>query len=177
MFTLPNLVTFFRLVLIPAILYLSATDRTEGLIAAALLFALAAASDWLDGYLARRLGARSRLGMLMDPLVDKAMILGVLIVFAGRNLLPWWLVLLNVFRESVVTVIRYRASSGRQPVGANWMGKTKFCVQVGVLELAYLHLILTSRGGGLIGGAETVFWLVLGVTVVSYLFALSLIHI
>jgi len=173
---LPNAVTLLRLGCVPVIVWLTYSRAPAGLAVAAGLFALAVASDWLDGYLARRLTMRTAFGTLMDPLVDKVLILSVLFVFADRGLIPLWLVLLNMLRELAVTAVRSRASCAAGAVGANRMGKTKFCLQAGFIGLAYAHLMLGSAGRPMPGGRALLFWCLLAVTAVSYAFLARFIH-
>jgi CDP-diacylglycerol--glycerol-3-phosphate 3-phosphatidyltransferase len=143
---LPNAITFLRLVLVPIVYLLSFATTPACLWAAGGVFGLAAASDWLDGYLARRLDVRSRLGTLLDPVVDKVLILTVLFVFAERGLWPLWLVLLNMLREFAVSAVRHAATTERRVVGANWMGKTKFCLQTAVVAMGYVALLARAYG-------------------------------
>ena len=171
--TIPNIITTLRLVCVPFVIWLSYSTGTRGLAAAAGLFTFAAVTDWLDGYLARRSGAVSAFGTLMDPLVDKALILGVLFVFSDRDLLPLWLILLSMFRELLVTALRHSVSSPGRAVGANWTGKAKLCTQVVVVEIVYLHLLLGSVGGRLPGGVSLLFWAAVAMTLLSYLSLLS----
>lgn len=163
---LPNVITLLRLGCVPVIVWLTYRRDPAGLAVGAGLFALAVASDWLDGFLARRLRMRSAFGTLMDPLVDKVLILSLLFVFADRGLIPLWLVLLNMLRELAVTSVRSRASSRAGAVGANRMGKTKFCLQAGFIGLAYVHLMLESAGRPMPGGKPLLFWGLLAVTAV-----------
>jgi CDP-diacylglycerol--glycerol-3-phosphate 3-phosphatidyltransferase len=171
--TVPNLITAARLALLPFILWLTCSRSGLAIASAATLFAVAAASDWADGYLARRLREATRFGTLLDPIVDKIMFLSTLFVFSARGLVPLWIAALNLLRESVITGLRHRLSWGRAAVGANWMGKLKFVLQVGLAELVYLHLLLQSLGSGLPGGTRTLFWCALAVTVLSYAFLVS----
>jgi CDP-diacylglycerol--glycerol-3-phosphate 3-phosphatidyltransferase len=168
--TIPNLITAFRLVLLPLILWLTYATEPGPIAWAAGLFALAASSDWLDGYLARRLNMASRLGALMDPLVDKLMVLSILFAFVDLGLLPLWIVLVNMYREFVVTGLRHALSTRQATVGANWMGKTKYALQVALIELIYVQIFLESRGGGLPGGRGVLLWSALAVTVISFAF-------
>lgn len=168
MLTSPNTITLLRLAAVPFIAFFSCRSGILGPALGSGLFAAAAASDWLDGHLARVTGAQSRLGAVLDPLVDKAMVLTVLFVFWDLGLLPLWLVLLNLLREAMVTVLRYARSTPQAVVGANWMGKAKFCLQVAVIEAAYLHVLLSRLGKAFPWGDEVVFWALLAVTVVSF---------
>jgi len=168
--TAANIVTLIRLALIPFILWLSYARSLSGIITAAALFALAGASDWLDGFLARRLSAVSSFGKLLDPLVDKMLILGALFVFTRLGLIPDWIFLLNLARELVVTGARHHLSTPGHAVGANWMGKTKFCLQIVVVSLAYLHLIFQAAGRPLPAGEHLVLGSAVLMTAISCLF-------
>lgn len=97
------------------------------------LFVLVAATDALDGYLARHHGQVSAFGRIADPFVDKILILGVMIFMAvmpwSRKYIPAWLVVLVLSRELLVTGLRgYVESIGRE-FPADWFGKTKMIVQ------------------------------------------------
>jgi len=173
--SLPNAITLARLLFVPVIVWLTYSPDTGRVVLAGSLFAMAVASDWLDGYLARRLDVRSAFGTLLDPLVDKVLVLCLLCVFADRGLVPMWLALLNMAREFAVTAVRHTASSRSQIVGANWMGKLKFCLQGGFIALAYLHLAVESAGGSIPGGTRLLFWSLLCVTAASYAFLLRFI--
>ena len=95
-FTLPNLISFIRLLMIPVFLVLLFNDLN---LAATLLFAIAASTDWVDGQVARRTNQVSRLGQLLDPAVDRLlMIAGVAgLFFVGR--LPLWIILFVLIRD------------------------------------------------------------------------------
>jgi CDP-diacylglycerol--glycerol-3-phosphate 3-phosphatidyltransferase len=165
--TLPNAITIARLALVPFLVALT-YGRSPLTVAAALaLFLLATISDWLDGCLARRLNARSRFGTLVDPLVDKVLILSVLFVFADLELLPMWLVLLAMFREFVVSAVRHAASGEGRVVGANWMGKAKFVGQSALVCLGYAILIATSAGREPGHAPAVLFWSFLALTAMS----------
>jgi cardiolipin synthase len=99
--TLPNALTFARLLAVPVVLGLLAVGSEAW---AATLFVAAALTDFLDGRLARRRGGASRLGALLDPLADRLMISGVAVVLAVKGLLPALLVALLVGRDAVALV-------------------------------------------------------------------------
>jgi cardiolipin synthase len=96
---LPNLVTILRLALAPVVIWLI-LDRRFGL--ALSLFAVAGASDALDGYLARRLGAASRFGALADPLADKLLLSCSFPALSGVGLIPWWLTAVVIGRDVLI---------------------------------------------------------------------------
>ncbi|MEW6446121.1 MAG: CDP-alcohol phosphatidyltransferase family protein [Pseudomonadota bacterium] len=96
---IPNLITLARMALIPWIALALAEGRYAE---ATVLFALAAASDGVDGLLARRFGWQTRLGAILDPLADKAMILAAVIALAVGGLLPVWLLGLLLLRDLLI---------------------------------------------------------------------------
>jgi CDP-diacylglycerol--glycerol-3-phosphate 3-phosphatidyltransferase len=157
---------------VPFIVWLSYGSQPSAIAGAGALFGVAALSDWLDGYVARRRGCTTAFGALLDPLVDKVLMLALLFTFADRGLLPMWLPLLNMAREFLVSGLRQGLSTHEQVIGANWMGKTKYVLQVGVVGLCYAHLLLQGLGRRLPGGLALLFWAALGMTAVSYAFLL-----
>jgi cardiolipin synthase len=98
-FTLPNFISFIRLLMIPIFLVLLFNDLN---LAATLLFAIAASTDWVDGQIARKTNQVSRLGQLLDPAVDRLlMIAGVAgLFFVGR--LPLWIILFVLIRDLIL---------------------------------------------------------------------------
>jgi CDP-diacylglycerol--glycerol-3-phosphate 3-phosphatidyltransferase len=169
---LPNIITLLRLPAIALIVWLSYRTDTRGLAMAAGLFTLCAVSDWLDGFLARRYGTGTPFGTLTDPLVDKLLILSIMFIFADLRMVPLWVVLLNMFRELLVTAVRHGASSRARVIGANWMGKVKFVLQVLLVELGFAYLLLGSARKSMPGGRALLFWAALAVTAVSFFFLL-----
>src|SRR5207344_527227 len=109
--TLPNLLSLFRILIIPLLVYLlTFPDRRSALWSAA-LFVVAAITDYFDGYFARRNKSVSDLGKILDPLADKLMVIAVLIMLTaidrpGEPSVPAWLVVVIITRETAVTVIR-----------------------------------------------------------------------
>lgn len=93
---LPNLITGLRLILVPPVVWLLLEGRYPE---AFVLFAIAGGSDLVDGFLARRFNWTSRLGSILDPLADKSLVVGTLLVLGWRGELPLWLVSLAVGRD------------------------------------------------------------------------------
>ena len=92
---LPNLITFGRLLTVPITVYLL---MQSAFLSAFILFLVAGASDALDGYLAKRNNQTTELGTILDPLADKALLVGVYVTLGLQGSLPSWLVVLVVFR-------------------------------------------------------------------------------
>lgn len=102
-FTVPNLLSMARLLGVPLFLWLILVPEADGW--AVLLLLVAGATDWLDGYLARKWNQISRLGQLLDPIADRLYILATLIGLLLRGIIPWWLVVLLVSRDIVMAIV------------------------------------------------------------------------
>ena len=98
--TLPNVISFSRILLIPVFVPLLLRPGTE--VAGLLVLGIASASDWVDGYVARRTGRVSELGKLLDPTADRLVIAAGLIALAARGALPLWAALLILLRDLTV---------------------------------------------------------------------------
>ncbi|NJN46292.1 MAG: CDP-alcohol phosphatidyltransferase family protein [Candidatus Competibacteraceae bacterium] len=96
---IPNLITAARILLVPPILWLLLQERYSTVL---LLFLLAGASDGLDGYLAKRFGWSTYLGSILDPLADKLLLMGAIVVLGWQGNLPVWLVVLVILRDVVI---------------------------------------------------------------------------
>jgi len=149
---LPNLITASRLLLTALLAILLMFEQKTGMaFLCCLLFTIAAASDWVDGYLARRFKAVTTLGKLMDPLADKLLVATALIMLIPLGRLPAWVALVIVSRELMVTGLRGLASSSGIVVSASGLGKIKSTLQyiglgtlifpLGLLPIPYLHHI------------------------------------
>jgi CDP-diacylglycerol--glycerol-3-phosphate 3-phosphatidyltransferase len=139
---LPNLLTFFRILVIPLlVVLLRMPGRRESIIAAAMFF-LACWSDFLDGYLARRRGIITPLGKLLDPLADKLIVMAALVMLAASPREPRvaaWMVVLIVGRELAVTGLRAIAVSEGIVLAADELGKYKMIFQMLALNGLLLH--------------------------------------
>jgi cardiolipin synthase len=121
--TLPNLVCYIRLAAIPVFLYLGLDSGDGRSAAAATLFWLIAAGDYLDGFLARVTGQYSRLGALLDPLVDRLTILAGAIVCWHFELLPRWALALLVVREAAMLGLAQYGLRHGVELRVNWPGR------------------------------------------------------
>jgi CDP-diacylglycerol--glycerol-3-phosphate 3-phosphatidyltransferase len=141
--TLPNLLTLFRIAVIPAMVYLLTDPGRLAAAGAAALFFLAALSDFFDGYLARRHGITTTLGQYLDPLADKLIVAAALIMLAAMPdrlpRVPAWMVVVIVGRELAVTGLRAIASSEGVTLGAEELGKYKMIFQMFALHGLLIH--------------------------------------
>lgn len=175
---LPNCLTIGRLVLAVVLFVLLAFGYlATGLV----IFVIAASTDWLDGYLARKRGETTTLGRILDPFVDKVVVIGafIFLLLEEESGLAPWMVTVVVARELLVTGLRSYLEGESVAFGADWMGKVKMtlqCVAIGCI-LFYLGIAkgettLFNQWADKVqtfgGWAKTVsIWLAVGVTVVS----------
>lgn len=141
-YTLPNLLTLFRIALVPVFLLLFFAPVSWAREGCAAIFALAAVTDWLDGYLARRMGLVSPIGAFLDPVADKLMVAAALILLVQSDPTPWLAVpaIVIVGREITVSALReWMAELGaRAQVAVSMVGKFKTAAQmVAVILLLY----------------------------------------
>ncbi len=125
---LPNTISVLRLGVVPVLLLLPFASGRSGSQTTAWLFILAALSDLLDGWLARRGQQVTHIGKLLDPLADKLVISTALIVLVAMGRIPlWgtWMAVVIVGRELAVTGLRGIASAGGRVMAASWLGKVK----------------------------------------------------
>ena len=125
--TVPNVLTFFRLALVPVFLWLVVTGEDGP---ALLVLVFSSATDFLDGYLARRLRQVSRLGQLLDPAADRLYIFAALIGLCWREVIPWWLFFVIVGRDVMLAVLGIiLANHGFGPLPVHHLGKAAtFCL-------------------------------------------------
>ena len=128
--TLPTKLTCLRLVLTFIVMALLFVAGAAAKALALGLFLLAAATDWLDGLLARRWGQISPLGALLDPIADKVLVLGLFLAFVQLRVIPAWMVLIILLRELVITGVRLVAASRHVVLSADREGKHKTVSQM-----------------------------------------------
>ncbi|MEM9978975.1 MAG: CDP-diacylglycerol--glycerol-3-phosphate 3-phosphatidyltransferase [Cyanobacteria bacterium P01_D01_bin.2] len=157
---LPTWITVSRLVAIPVVFWLLATPTDSHRWWAMAVFLVAACTDWLDGYLARRLNQVTDLGKFLDPLVDKLLVLAPLMVLVQLGPIPAWGVFLILARE--LTIAGWRVNPQLQPTvtGANLWGKAKTVVQISAIAtlLAPLPQSYTTVSLGLFWFAVLLTW-------------------
>ena len=150
--------TVARICSAPIIVVLYVVDFAHHDYWATALFAVAMATDWLDGRLARRSGRTSALGSLLDPIADKVLVLAVLIVLVDRGVFPGWMVAAIVAREFLVSGLRLAALERGVVLHARDLGKLK----------TWSQAVAAGLGGLAVAGAfdESVAWWALLVSLV-----------
>ncbi len=134
--TWANLVTMIRLLGLPLFMWLVLGPEEHGL--ALIVLVIVGGTDWVDGYLARKLDQVSHLGVALDPIVDRLMIVVVSITFALAVVAPWWLVSTIVVPDlslAIVAMVRFRGNPG---IPASLLGKTRTALLMVGLPLMFI---------------------------------------
>lgn len=142
MAALPNLLTLFRILLIPLVVVLLLEPGRTAALAAAAAFLVACISDFLDGYIARRHHIITTLGKFLDPLADKLLVMAALTMLAAmprEPVVPAWLVVVLVGRELAVTGLRAIAAGEGVVMAAEPLGKYKTIYQMFAVTGLLLH--------------------------------------
>ncbi|MFI7516269.1 CDP-alcohol phosphatidyltransferase family protein [Micromonospora echinofusca] len=151
--TLPNVISFVRLLGVPLFLYLLLVARAD--VAAVVVLAIGGTTDWVDGWVARRMRQVSRLGELLDPLADRLYILATLLAFTARDVVPWQFTAALLARELLLlgslAVLR-RHGYGPPPV--HYVGKTATFL----LLAAFPVLLLAAAVPGAASAAGAIGW-------------------
>jgi len=136
---LPNLVTMGRVVLIPFVLLFIDNFNPLRTFIASLLYLLAAAGDFLDGYLARSRGQVSTLGKFLDPLADKLIVNAVLVFMVALGRVPAWVVVVMIARDLAVNGLRSIGSAQGLVISASEGGKIKTALQLVAIMMLLIH--------------------------------------
>jgi CDP-diacylglycerol--glycerol-3-phosphate 3-phosphatidyltransferase len=134
-----NKITILRIVLIPIFLFVLLSNITNNLLIALVLFLVASFTDFLDGYLARKLDLVTKLGKFMDPLADKLLVISAMMAFVEIGLLPAWVAFIIVSRELIISVFRAIAASEGVVIAASWWGKLKTNSQIIMIIILLLN--------------------------------------
>lgn len=163
---LPNKITVFRVFMIPVFLVLMLSPNIpNGRIFAAIVFAIASCSDFIDGYLARKYNLVTNFGKFMDPLADKLLVCSALICFVGFNLIPAWIVIVIVAREFIISGFRLVASDNGLVLAASYWGKFKTATQ-----MIMCVLFIVDLDNPVMNLMEQIFlWIAFALTVISLL--------
>ncbi|WP_326553578.1 CDP-alcohol phosphatidyltransferase family protein [Micromonospora sp. NBC_01813] len=139
--TVPNLISFIRLLGVPLFLYLFLVHHAD--VAALVVLAVGGTSDWVDGFVARRLRQVSRLGELLDPLADRLYILATLVAFTVRGVMPWQFTVALLSREVLLAgCLLVLRRFGYGPPQVHYVGKTATFVLLAAFPILLLSAVL-----------------------------------
>jgi len=138
--TVPNQLTILRIFLTPLFLYFFIQDSFLAIRIGTIIFSLAAATDWYDGYIARRQNIVSRWGQFMDPIADKILISSAFIAFAYLGYVYWWMVITIIFRDFVITYLRMYALHRGKSIVTSYLAKWKTFIQMLAVFILLIYL-------------------------------------
>lgn len=145
--SLPNIVSLLRIVLIPVFLYFIFIPTKEHRLYALLVFIIASITDFLDGWIARRLKQESEMGKFLDPLADKFLVVAALIAFLILDpLIPLWMVIVIVGRDVLITLMRYLAIRKGMSLRTSSFGKVKTAFQM--ISIIIIMMVFAVRRSG-----------------------------
>jgi cardiolipin synthase len=149
--TLPNLISALRLAGVPLFLWLVLGPRYDGL--ALVVLMLSGVTDYLDGWLARKLNQTSKLGAILDPVADRLYILAVVIGLGYRDIIPWWMVLILPARDAFLwCLVPFLRTRGYSALPVHFLGKAA------TFNLLYAFpLLLLGDGDGVVALLADVF--------------------
>ena len=155
--------TFLRILLVPLLVVMLLSKAPTGDFWALGVLWIAAGTDLLDGYWARRRGTTTTLGTLVDPIADKLLTSAAFISLVAKNLAPVWMVAIILIREYGISGLRSWAATEGFTVAASELGKAKMALQVSCITLIVLGVHVPAvQPVGLV-----MLWLVIGVTLIS----------
>ncbi len=138
-FNVPNILTFLRILLVPIIVVVLLTKFEGKEFVGLALFLIAALTDFLDGFIARRWGLVTRLGKLLDPAADKILTSAALISLVELGRAPAWIVVTIIAREFAISTLRSVAATQGVVIAAAWSGKLKTVSQVVAISMLIFY--------------------------------------
>jgi CDP-diacylglycerol--glycerol-3-phosphate 3-phosphatidyltransferase len=138
--TLPNQLTLLRIILTPVFVIMFINPQPGYTLPASIVFLAAALTDWYDGYFARRLNLTSRWGQFMDPLADKVLISAALFVFAYRDYVYWWMIIIIIVRDFLITFLRSFALYIGKPIITSALAKWKTFLQMTFIFVLLIYI-------------------------------------
>lgn len=141
--TLPNQLTILRIILSPVFLYFFLSDLIWMKEASVVIYIVAALSDWYDGWLARKFNYITSWGKFWDPLADKILTSTAFIGFAIVDLIPWWMIIIIVGRDVIITLLRVFADIKNYAFTTSYYAKWKTMLQM--VFLYYLLILYVAQ--------------------------------
>ena len=169
---LPNILTILRVFSLPILIYAILSSEKDLNFYAVLLFILIAATDYLDGYFARKLNLESSFGKMLDPIADKLFIVSVIICLmvkgsiSDSSLIPAFLI---IFREIFISGLReyYASRNTNSVIDVSYLGKIKTAVQVFSLFLILIAPIISQLSSTLMNIGLISFWIAMIIAIIS----------
>lgn len=145
LFSVPNIISYFRILVAPFFLFFFISNNNTLVLISIFLFFLGAFSDWLDGWYARRFNQSSKWGVFIDPLADKILNSTAFLAFVFEGIIPFWMVLIIILRDSFMTFLRLFADSHKLPIRTKNIAKIKtvfqFILIIYVISVYFVSLL------------------------------------
>jgi len=164
---IPNILSLSRILAVPVFVVLMLEPSPLRALAAGIVFALASATDWLDGYLARKWGQVTKAGKLLDPIADKILIMAALVILVElrSDVVQSWIAIVIIGREFAVTGLRAIASSDGIIIPAETTGKYKVGAQITAVVSLLLDYYLANEWLRAVGAVAL--WIAMTLSVYS----------
>lgn len=160
---LANKVTILRIAaIVPLVFFLSFGGRV-GKVLSLLIFIVASFSDWLDGWLARKMNEVSNTGKIIDPVADKILVYSALICFVYLHLIPFWMMIILMGRDFLVMALRIQLAYHKVVLAANFVAKGKTVAEYVAILLIFVSLLW--RKGSIQVLLSNIAWASLGIAV------------
>ncbi len=171
-FNLPNFFSILRVILIPVFIYFLSLKTINGWIGALFVFGIASFTDFLDGWIARKLKQVSRFGEFIDPLADKLLVISSLIALIVLDpfleIFDLWMIIIIVGRDVLITIMRMLALKKGRPLRTSRFGKFKTAFQmIGIIMIIMIYVAKKSK---ILETHESLpYWIMLAVTILTAL--------
>ncbi len=164
--TTANLVTILRILLIPIFMVAASCGMVYGDTIALAIFIVASVTDGVDGYIARHYNQVSTLGIFLDPLADKLLVVAAIMIFVQRGVMSTGAAMLILAREFIITSLRIVAMGEGIVVAAKFAGKLKTVIQIIVISLLFTPLAGFELLGAVTIG-DIAIWIMVAITLIS----------
>ncbi|MAJ43441.1 MAG: CDP-diacylglycerol--glycerol-3-phosphate 3-phosphatidyltransferase [Candidatus Marinimicrobia bacterium] len=144
---IPNLLSFSRVIFTPIFLYfLLFSEYTHAKLISVIIFSIASITDAFDGKIARKYGLETRLGIFLDPLADKFLVLSAFFSFVFLGDVHFWMVILISFRDIIITILRMIMEAKGITMITSKVGKLKTVLQIIIINIVLFYILLKSYG-------------------------------
>ena len=171
-FSIPNMLSYMRIVLIPLFIYLLTIKTVEAWTLALIVFIIAAFTDFLDGWLARLLKQETEFGKFIDPVADKFLVISALIAIIALDknfeIFDSWMIIIIAGRDILITIMRMLAIKRGRSLRTSRFGKFKTAFQM--MSVVIIIMIYVVRKTGVYSAHESApYWVMLAVTILTAL--------
>jgi len=175
---IPNLLTIIRILLTPVFVYFFIQEQQSAQYIATSVFFVASFTDWLDGKIARKMHQTTRLGQFLDPIADKILVSSALVMFAFKNYLYLWMMIVIILRDFLITALRMYALYRGKVIITSSFAKWKTFFQMGFVFAMLLYLLIPNAPDITLtySGSDWLLWSTLAAMIVVILTTASGIH-